>query len=126
MAFIYRNPNPRNKLVGDCVIRAISIVSNYDWDDIFLDLMITCYNLKDIPSSNQAWSHYLHERGYVREIIRDTCPDCYTIANFADDHPHGKYIVHTGTHVVAVIDGEYYDTWDSGNEIPVYYWKKEG
>lgn len=126
MAFIYRNPNPRNKLVGDCVIRAISIVSNYDWDDIFLDLMITCYNLKDIPSSNQAWSHYLHERGYVREIIPDTCPDCYTIANFADDHPHGKYIVHTGTHVVAVIDGDYYDTWDSGNEIPVYYWKKEG
>lgn len=126
MAFIYRNPNPRNKLVGDCVIRAISIVSNYDWDDIFLDLMVTCYNLKDIPSSNQAWSHYLHERGYVREIIPDTCPDCYTIANFAEDHPHGKYIAHTGTHVVAVIDGDYYDTWDSGNEIPVYYWKKEG
>ena len=28
-------------------------------------------------------------------------------------------------HVVTVQDGKYYDTWDSGNEIPVYYWEKE-
>ena len=125
MAFIYRNPNPRNKLVGDCVIRAISIVSNQDWDDVFLDLMLTCYMLKDIPSSNQAWSAYLHEKGYRRYVIPDTCPDCYTIEDFTKDHPEGKYIVHTGTHVVAVIDGDYYDTWHSGEEIPVYYWKEE-
>lgn len=125
MAFIYRNPNPRNKLVGDCVIRAISIVSNQDWDDVFLDLMLTCYMLKDIPSSNQAWSTYLHKKGYRRYVIPDTCPDCYTIEDFTKDHPEGKYIVHTGSHVVAVIDGDYYDTWHSGEEIPIYYWKEE-
>jgi hypothetical protein len=31
----------------------------------------------------------------------------------------------TGTHVVAVIDGNYYDTWDSGDEVPIALWKKE-
>lgn len=25
--FIYENPNPENKVVGDCVIRAISILT---------------------------------------------------------------------------------------------------
>ena len=28
MSFIYYNPNPERKLVGDCVIRAISKVTN--------------------------------------------------------------------------------------------------
>jgi hypothetical protein len=27
--------------------------------------------------------------------------------------------------VVTVQDGKYYDTWNSGNEVPVYYWEKE-
>ena len=21
--------------------------------------------------------------------------------------------------------GDYFDTWDSGQEVPIYYWKKE-
>jgi hypothetical protein len=27
--------------------------------------------------------------------------------------------------VVPVINGEFYDTWDSGEERPVYYWEKK-
>jgi len=34
-------------------------------------------------------------------------------------------ILATGTHVIAVGDGNYYDTWDSGQEVPIYYWRKE-
>ena len=29
-----------------------------------------------------------------------------------------------GGHVVAVEDGNYYDIWDSGDEVPTYYWMK--
>ena len=63
--------------------------------------------------------------GFKRFIIPDTCPDCYTIKSFCSDHPKGEFIAATGSHVVAVVDGDYYDTGDSGNEVPVYYWKKE-
>lgn len=24
-----------------------------------------------------------------------------------------------------VIDGVYYDSWDSGREVPLYYWQKK-
>jgi len=44
---------------------------------------------------------------------------------FCEDHPYGTYIVGTGTHAIACIDGNYYDTWDSGDESPLFYWKKE-
>ena len=36
-----------------------------------------------------------------------------------------NYILGTGTHTVAVKHGNYYDTWDSGSEIPIFFWKKE-
>lgn len=123
--FVEVNANPYKKSVGDCVIRAISVAENKEWDDIFLELMLKSYVMKDIPSSNEVWGSYLKDIGYSRYIIPNTCPDCYTIKDFAKDNPVGKYILATGTHVVAVIDGKYIDTWDSGNEVPIYYFEKE-
>lgn len=123
--FVEVNLNPYKKSVGDCVIRAISMAEGEEWDDTFIDLMVKCFTLKDIPSSNNAWGSFLRDLGYVRGIIPDTCPDCYTIKDFTRDHPEGTYILATGTHVVAVKDGNYYDTWDSGQEIPIYFFEKE-
>lgn len=125
MSFVETNPNPLRKYTGDCVIRAISIAEDATWDDVFLDLMLESFALKDIPSSNHAWGTYLRSLGYHRYVIPDTCPDCYTIREFVRDNPSGTFILATGTHVVAVIDGEYLDTWDSGDEVPIYYWRKE-
>ena len=36
----------------------------------------------------------------------------------------GKYIVCTGTHTVCVINGSYYDSWDSGNEPIIFYYSE--
>ena len=80
--------------------------------------------LCDMPSSNNVWGSLLTDNGFTREIIPNTCPECYTVSDFCEDHAKGTYVLGTGTHAVAVIDGNYYDAWDSGDEIPVYVWKK--
>ena len=54
----------------------------------------------------------------------EECPVCYTVEDFCREYPEGTYILATGTHVVTVIDGDYYDTWESGSEPIIYYWKK--
>ena len=123
--FIPVNPNPENNLTGDCTIRAISIVTNQDWDTTYIGLAIEGFILKDMPSSNRSWMKYLYNHGFRRYIIPDTCPDCYTVSQFCMDNPLGTYLLATGSHVVAIIDGNYYDTWDSGQEVPIYYFKKE-
>ena len=123
--FIPTNPNPNNKYTGDCVIRAICIAEDKEWDDVYLELMVKGYAMKDMIESNELWNSYLHGLGYSRYIIPDTCPDCYSVREFAQDHPQGRYILGTGTHAVAVINGDYYDTWDSGHKVPIYFWRKE-
>ena len=45
-------------------------------------------------------------------------------ADFAAEHPDGTYILALATHVVCVRDGDWLDTWDSGDETPLYYWEK--
>ena len=125
MGFVYVNPNPDNNITGDCTVRALSLVLKTDWDTAYIELVVYGFMLKDMPSSNRTWSTMLYDHGFRRHVIPDTCPDCYTIRQFCIDYPEGVYLLATGTHVVAIIDGNYYDSWDSGNEVPVYYWKKE-
>lgn len=125
MGYIFYNPNPLEKETGDCAIRAISKILNLDWDNVFVDLFLKAYQKKDMMDKNYVWGSYLDDNGFVRHVIPDTCPECYTVKQFCLDHPNGEFIVATGSHVVAVIDGDYYDAWDSGNKTPIYYWQKE-
>jgi hypothetical protein len=122
--FIETNRNPMKKRVGDCVIRALSAVMNEPWDRVYIDVMLEGFSLKDMPSANYVWGAYLKRNGYIRETIPNTCPKCYSVKDFCKDHPEGRYILGTGQHAIAVIDGDYLDTWDSGDEVPVFYWKK--
>jgi len=123
--YVYTNPNPANKKTGDCVIRAVSIVLNCSWERAYTDLCIEGLNLSDLPNSNVVWGSYLRKLGYNREIIPNSCPECYTIEDFSYEHPCGKYVVCTGSHVVAVINGDIYDAWDSSSEVPTYFYKEE-
>lgn len=122
--FRYFNPNPQNNLVIDCTVRAISKVTGQTWDSTYIGLAVKGYESKDMPNSNAVWSKYLRQLGFRREIIPNTCPDCYTVKEFCEENPRGAFLLATGNHVVAVVNGDYYDTWDSGDEVPVYYWTK--
>jgi hypothetical protein len=122
--FKYFNPNPMNKRVGDCVIRAISKALDWEWNDTYTALCLQGYIMSDLPSSNQIWGAFLRKQGFIRQVIPNECPDCYTVEDFCKDHPTGIYVLGTGSHAVAVVDGFYYDAWESGREQPIYYYKK--
>jgi hypothetical protein len=125
MSYVYFNPNPTNKDVGDCVVRAFAAATDTDWDTAFLKLTLRAYVMHDMPSSNAVWDAQLISEGFKREVIPNTCPDCYTVKQFANEHRQGTFVLGTGTHAVAVIDGDYYDAWDSGNKVPIYFYYRE-
>ena len=122
--WICKNENPANARVGDCVVRAISTALNQDWVKTYAELCVQGLMFCDLPSSNAVWGSYLAHKGYKRFAIPNDC-NCYTVEDFCKDHPKGTYILGTGTHCICAKDGCFFDSWDSGQEIPIYYFTKE-
>lgn len=119
------NPNPFNRSVGDCAVRAVSKALGVDWDTAFALIVVKAFAMKDMQSSNSVWGSVLKDHGFVREVISSDCPDCYTAEDFIKDHPKGVYVLGFGTHVATAQDGLLFDSWDSSKEIPQYYWVKK-
>ena len=118
-------PNPAARNVGDCAIRAIAKALDTDWETAYALATMAGFQMNDLPNSNTVWGAVLRKRGFFRHIIPNTCPDCYTVGEFADDHPEGVYVVCTGNHVLTIKDGIAFDSWDSRQEIPIFYWSEE-
>ena len=123
--WIKYNANPVSIRTEDCAIRAVSVALGISWDDAFDLIAHNAKQMGNVMHSNAVFGSVLRQHGFVREIIPNSCPDCYTIKDFCREYPEGVYVVGTGSHVVAVINGDYIDTWDSGNEIPIYFWKEK-
>ena len=123
--YVYYNPNPTGRNVGDCAIRAISKALNVDWEEAFMLVAKNAYLMGDMPSSNSVWGALLRQNGFYRTTIPDSCPDCYTAEDFCQDHPKGTFVLGFGSHVATVVDGNLYDSWDSSHEIPQYYWYRK-
>ena len=116
------NPNPAHKEVPDCVVRAIAIALGMRWIDVYDDLCRLGRNEFNMPSADAVWGKYLYQMGFEPFLLPENCPRCVTIAAFCRMFSQGTYIIGTGSHAVAVVDGDYYDSWDSGNEIPSFFW----
>lgn len=116
------NPNPCGRAVGDCAVRALTKALNVSWEEAYTMMTENGYLMCDMPSSNSVWGAVLRQHGFYREAIPNFCPDCYTVEDFARDNPVGTYVLGTGSHTVCIINGNWYDSWDSGGEIVQYFW----
>jgi hypothetical protein len=123
--YSHYNPNPHGKRVGDCVVRALSKATNKSWEETYIELCLLGYIMGDLPSSNKVWDSYLNTQGFKRCIVSAECLNCYTIQDFCNEYPQGVYVIGTGTHAVCVVDGKIFDTWDSSDETPIYFYRKE-
>lgn len=121
--WIRANPNPEKKEVPDCVIRAICIALNKPWLETSDELYSVARKDFSVTSDDNVWGHYLFNLGFEPFVLPSVCPKCTTINEFTKLYPKGIYIIGTGYHAVAVIDGNYYDSWDSGNQIATFFWR---
>lgn len=125
MAWVKWNPNPMEKHVGDCTIRAITKATGESWESAYCGIALQGFLMCDMPSNNGVWGAYLRKKGFVRHMLPNNCPDCYTVEDFCADYPKGTYVVAVSSHVLTVVDGDYHDSWDSGKENPIYYFERE-
>lgn len=122
--WIEYQPNPCGKRVGDCAVRAISAALDTDWRTAYLMLCDKGYDHCDMPNADSVWGSVLRERGFFREVIDNDCPDCYTAKDFCLDNKKGLYVLGFGGHVATVVNGNLYDSWDSSQECPQFFWRR--
>ena len=121
----YYNPNPKNKRIGDCAVRAVCKALGLSWEDAYINLCAEGLYYHDMPNANYVWGMYLRRFGFVQKQLPYICPDCTSVADFAELHPKGTYVLACQDHVVCCIDGCIYDVWDSSKETVIYYLQKE-
>lgn len=121
--WIKANPNPAGKEVPDCVIRAICIALNMPWIQVFDELYSVARMDFNMPSADTVWGHYLYLKGFEPFLLPDECSKCITIEEFTRRFPQGIYIIGTGAHAVAIVHGNYFDSWDSGSEVCSFFWR---
>lgn len=122
--WVYYNPSPAGRNVGDCAVRAVAKALDVDWETAFAMITANAFQMSDMPSSNAAWGSVLRQHGFMRSSLPPTCPDCYTAEDFAKDHPHGIYVLGFGNHTATVKNGRLFDSYDSSQMVPQYFWEK--
>lgn len=125
--YCYYQPNKKDikDEYGDCTIRALSAALSLTWLETF-DLVVPIerkYQVANIFGAPlKTRKEMLEELGFTyHPVSRKKKP---TVKEFSEKHKRGIYILNIRGHEVACINGNYYDTWDSGKKALYGYFEK--
>lgn len=125
--YMHFNPNDKDKKdeQSDCVIRALCKVMNKTWLEVFDELLPSARELQCMPNSKPCYEAFLLNHGFVyQEISNKKGTKLPTVDSFTKDHKEGVYVLRATHHIIALVDGNFYDVWDSGDCCLYGYWKK--
>lgn len=126
----YYQPNKKDLKdeYGDCTIRALSKALNIDWLSAF-ELTLPYCRKYQVPNiffcSNKIEKEILEQMGFkYHKISNKKGSKRPTVKSFSKENKIGTFILNVANHEVAVVDGVYYDTWDSGDKCLYSYYER--
>lgn len=123
--WILYNPNPTTDKANDCSIRAYCAAEDLEWDDAY-DTACQYGKANNLMPNDSANCKQILENEYGYTFVKLSKEEKgMTVKEFAIKHNEGIYVLSVPSHLVTVINGEYYDTWDSGDKKVKAYYKKE-
>lgn len=147
--FHFHNENPKNRITGDCTFRAIATASGKAWETVVMEMAEMSCRTGYAINDKKGIEKYLNEQGWVKmKQPRKGDNTKYTGEEFcavqkrylgyvADDvmtygacYDDGIVISSNiiadvgGHHIVAIIDGTVWDTWNSTHGCVGNYWIK--
>lgn len=123
----YYQPNQKDikDTYGDCVIRAFTKVTGKEWTQVFDELVPLARDFQAMPNSKVTYQQYLKNNGFVYTGVSNKAGTTRpSVESFSKSHKSGRFVLVTANHLVACVDGHYYDTWDSGWKRLYGYWTK--
>lgn len=124
----YYQPNKKDlkDTYGDCAIRSLTKALNKEWLEVFDELLPYARELQCMPNGKPSYEAYLKDNGFVyKGISNKKGSKRPTVQSFTQEHKEGVYVLRVAHHLVAVSEGYFWDTWDSGGKSLYGYWVKE-
>ncbi len=125
--FHFFNANPKFRITGDCVVRAVSGATGKSWDETFDALSAVAKKLKVMANDTPAYDRYLKSLGWVkRKQPRKADGTKFTGKEFCESLPEGHepIVAHLGGHhVVCIRDKKVWDTWNSTGGCIGNWWQ---
>lgn len=105
--FEYYDPYPKKHIkdLNDCYIRAICKATGLEYDKVYYDLFDIAKRDLLQMNDNSVITSYLGRFNY-----KVTFPNNKVMLEFMIEHKEGRYLIATKKHIVAYIDGVFYDT----------------
>ena len=134
--FHYYNANPRGRITGDCIMRAISTGTEIPYNTVVMELAeLQCKTgyaddkLYDLYLQNKGWKKCKQPRksDNTKYTGKEFCCELMRYDSKIESGDDMHHIIANigGHHIVAIICGVVYDIWDSTDGCIGNYWIKE-
>jgi hypothetical protein len=128
MAYKYYQPNTKDikDKYGDCVIRSLTKAMNKDWLTVFDELHPIAREMQCPYNMKVCYEKYITNNGFKYHGVSNAKGTKRpTVESFSKTNNKGTYILRVSKHIVTLVDGIYYDTWDCKRKSLYGYWVKE-
>lgn len=143
--FHFYNANDKNRIGGDCVVRAIATALEQSWEKTVRELTEVGIKYGLVLNDKKCYEKYLAQKGWVKhsqprhrdntkytgkefcEVIQDYLYEDELLGQEWDDGIiiSGNIIAHIGGHhIVAIEGGKVWDIWNSTGGCIGNYWTK--
>ena len=126
MNWLEKNVNPQNKKTCDCIIRALSVVLDKPYEEMYRELFEYSLKVGWFTSDSRTYEHYLKHVLGIQKMPQPKKSDgsWFTIEEyFRGKRASGKtYLVSTRGHLTVVKDGALIDSWNCQYEKVCNYY----
>lgn len=128
--FHWYNANPKSKLTADCVVRALSVALKQDYEQTYRELFELSLKTGYMLNDKKCYEKYLSNKGWLKMPQPKKCNNTkYTGKEFCENAQEytftypSRMIAHIGGHhLVAIVEGKIWDTWNSTPWCIGNYW----
>ncbi len=122
MPFHYQNPSPVDRGAQDSYIRAIAILENRTWEEVYKDICRIALAKMENPQEESMVKEYL-SKYYPRSAGPISCTGT-KVKDFAASHPEGGYLLRLGQGwATCLLNGDLCDTKNYTNKPVSCAWK---
>lgn len=123
----YVNVNPKNRISGDCVVRAVALACGQTWEQTVREMTEMGIPKGLVLNDDKLFPLYLESKGFVAHAEPRTPSNRkMALKDFLAQNPqHDRFVCLVGSHhCTCAIGGKVRDIWDCSSNTMHRWWSR--